>query len=288
MACCPSQEGRRSTPLPHILVWPGLVLLGVVVGAYGTMIGAGGGFVLVPLLLILYPHEPPELITSISLAVVFFNALSGTIAYVRQRRIDYLAANVFAAATIPGAIAGALVVGVIPRQTFDVIFAFVLIGVSALIMVRPAAPVRQRSARRGEVTRLLTDAQGDTYFYSYDIKIGIAVSVGVGFLSSLLGIGGGVIHVPIMVLLLHFPTHLATATSHYVLAVTAFTGTMVHLLTGEFDTGFDRTAALSVGVLVGAQIGARLSRYVRSAILIRLLGLALAAVGVRLLIGSLL
>jgi uncharacterized membrane protein YfcA len=282
MACC---ERRRSTPLPHFLVWPGLVLLGVGVGAYGTMIGAGGGFVLVPLLLILYPDDSPELITSISLAVVFFNALSGTVAYVRQRRVDYLAANLFALATMPGAIAGALVVGYIPRDLFDVIFAFALIGVSALISLRPAPSTPERAPRRAPMTRILTDAHGDSYIYSYDLRLGILLSLAVGFVSSLLGIGGGVIHVPIMVLLLHFPAHIATATSHYVLAVTALTGTLVHLASGEFDTGFDRMAALAVGVTVGAQLGARLSRYVRSAMLIRLLGLALGLVGLRLLLG---
>jgi hypothetical protein len=249
------------------------------------MIGAGGGFVLVPMLLLLYPDDPPELITSISLAVVFFNALSGTFAYVRQRRVDYLAANAFAVATMPGAIIGAIVVGYIPRQLFDVIFASALIGVSILIMARPTTTTPERAARRASTTRILTDAQGDSYIYSYDIKMGIAFSLAVGFMSSLLGIGGGVIHVPIMVLLLHFPAHIATATSHYVLAITALTGTIVHLLSGEFDTGFDITAALAVGVIIGAQVGARLSTYVRSAMLIRLLGLALGLVGVRLMLG---
>ena len=93
--------------MPDFLVWPGLVLLGLLVGAYGTMIGAGGGFILVPVLLLLYPDDSPELVTSISLGAVFFNAVSGSFAYIRQRRVDFLAGNAFAAATIPGAIAGA-------------------------------------------------------------------------------------------------------------------------------------------------------------------------------------
>ena len=84
------------------LVWLELVILGIVVGAYGTVIGAGGGFVPVPLLLLLYPSESAELVTSISLAVVSFNALSSMAAYVRQRRVDFLAANSFALATVPG------------------------------------------------------------------------------------------------------------------------------------------------------------------------------------------
>jgi uncharacterized membrane protein YfcA len=65
-----------------------LMALGFGVGAYGTLIGAGGGFVLMPLLLILYPKESPEILTSISLAVVFFNALSGSEAYLRVNEKD--------------------------------------------------------------------------------------------------------------------------------------------------------------------------------------------------------
>ena len=88
--------------IPLAYLW--LIPLGFMVGAYGTLIGAGGGFVLVPFLLILYPHETAETITAISLAVVFFNALSGSIAYARMRRIEYRSGLIFSAATIPGAI----------------------------------------------------------------------------------------------------------------------------------------------------------------------------------------
>ena len=66
-----------------------LIPVGFIIGTYGTLIGAGGGFVLVPMLILLYPQESPEVITSISLAVVFFNALSGSLAYMRLKRVDY-------------------------------------------------------------------------------------------------------------------------------------------------------------------------------------------------------
>jgi uncharacterized membrane protein YfcA len=85
-------------------IW--LIPVGFVIGAYGTLIGAGGGFVLVPLLLLLYPEDTPDTITSISLALVFFNALSGSIAYARKKRIDYYSGLLFAAAA--GAVLGAL------------------------------------------------------------------------------------------------------------------------------------------------------------------------------------
>lgn len=270
--------------LPDTLIWLGLVFLGIAVGSYGTMIGVGGGFVLVPALLFLYPNDPPDLVTSISLAVVFFNALSGTLAYVRQRRVDYLAANAFALATMPGAVLGALTTSLIPRRAFAAGFAVLLIGVSTLIMLRPTPRAATRLTRRGEVTRQITDASGDTYVYSYDLRVGTVLSLFVGFLASLLGVGGGIIHVPMMVLILHFPAHLATATSQYVLVITSLTGTVAHLLSGQYSTGYGPTLALAIGVLIGAQLGAKLSTRLHGATLVRLLGLALAAVAVRLIV----
>lgn len=271
-----------------VLIWPGLVLLGILVGAYGTMIGAGGGFVLVPLLLLLYPDESPELITSMSIGAVFFNALSGTVAYVRQRRIDYLGANAFAIATVPGAIAGSLLTGHVPRALFDAIFAFVLLGVAAILILRPEPRVVGRTNRQGEVVRMITDSHGDTFFFSYNLRTGIVLSIGIGFLASVLGIGGGLIHVPMMIQLLHFPAHVATATSQYVLTVTAGTSALVHLLAGDYEGGYGRTAALSVGVAFGAQAGAILSSKLRGAIIVRLMAAALALLGMRLLATALL
>ncbi len=100
-----------------------LVLIGFAVGVFGTVVGAGGGFILTPVLLLLYPHESAQTLTAISLTVVFFNAASGSAAYARQRRIDYRSGIVFALATVPGAIGGALLVGVVSRQVFDAIMA---------------------------------------------------------------------------------------------------------------------------------------------------------------------
>ena len=86
----------------------GLLLLGFFTGGYGTLIGAGGGFVLLPVLLLLYPQESPEILTSISLAVVFFNALSGTEAYAIMKRVDYKSGLLFSMTGLPGAVIGAL------------------------------------------------------------------------------------------------------------------------------------------------------------------------------------
>src|SRR5438105_15096363 len=103
---------------PELQEFVRLAPLGLLVGAYGTLVGAGGGSVLVPTLLILLPGESPATVTAVSLAVVFFNAYSGTIAYMRMGRVDYWAGALFTAAGLPGAVVGTLLVHEMPRSLF--------------------------------------------------------------------------------------------------------------------------------------------------------------------------
>ena len=266
--------------------WLLLLLTGLGIGAYGTIIGAGGGFILVPLLLILYPTESSESIASVSLAVVFFNALSGTIAYARLKRVDYGSGVLLALATVPGAILGALTTPLIPRRPFDLIVGCLLVGLSIFLVVRPLAEAREWSGRF-RMSRRMIDPDGTVQSWSYNPVLGAAVSVVIGFVSSLLGIGGGFIHVPVMVDLLNFPVHVASATSHFTLTVMSAVGSAVHLLTGTLVGGAARVVPLSIGVVIGAQMGARLAQRMRGAWIIRALVLALAFVGARLIFKAL-
>ena len=97
------------------------------------------------ILLLLYPQETPEPLAGISLAVVFFNALSGSVAYARMKRIGYRSGLLFSAATIPGAILGALTTPYMPRRLFDGIFGLLLIAVSVFLFVKPGG--REEAAR---------------------------------------------------------------------------------------------------------------------------------------------
>ena len=259
-----------------------LVALGVAVGAFGTIVGSGGGFILTPVLLLLYPHDPPSTITAISLTAVFFNAASGSVAYAHQRRIDYRSGLTFAAAALPGSIAGALVVTSVSRSLFDALMAVVLLALAVWLFAGEPEPERRL---RGKLThRELTDRYGTTYSYDVPLRRGVAYSTVVGFVSSFLGIGGGVIHVPLLVRALGFPTHLATATSHFVLAIIAGSGALTHVISGSFAHGHGvrRAAALSIGVVAGAQLGARLSLRASGRLVEMLLALALLVLAIRL------
>ena len=271
--------------MPIEYLW--LLPLGLLIGAFGTLIGAGGGFILVPILLLVYPNEKTELITAISLAVVFFNALSGSFAYARMKRVDYKSGIVFAIATIPGAILGALSTAYVPRRAFDLIFGVLMVVAAVFlwlsakeepfrqVQVPNVVPVSEKTGTR-LTERHLVDAEGVHYHYAFDLRLGIILSIFVGYLSSLLGVGGGFIHVPALSRLLNFPVHIATATSHFVLAIMALTGTLVHVAQGVFVHGVRRTAVLAIGVLVGAQAGAWLSNRTGGKAIIRGLAVALS------------
>ncbi len=263
--------------------WPfvGFLLIGVVVGGFGTLIGAGGGFLLLPLLVFLYPHDRADVLTAISLTVAFVNALSGSFAYARMRRIDVRAGLIFAAAGVPGAIAGARVTSLLDRRSFDPLLGAMLVLAGAVLFVQSS---RATPPETSTGTRTLIETDGTRHSYTPRIALGAVLSLGVGFLSSLLGIGGGIVHVPLMAYALGFPVHVATATSHFVLAIVVLAGVLVHAGNGSLGPAVGRIVPLAIGAFAGAQGGARLSSRVPGTWIVRALALALASVGLRLLV----
>ncbi|WP_116788303.1 sulfite exporter TauE/SafE family protein [Flavobacterium psychrotrophum] len=266
-----------------------LIIAGFIIGSFGTLIGAGGGFILVPLLLIFYPQLGPELTTAISIAVVSVNAISGTAAYAKSGRIDYKAGIMFAAFTIPGSILGVLTVKYIPHEVFNTIFGILLLVLSVFLFFKNnknnVVPAYTPPCS-GKKTSTLTDAAGVTYCYSYNQTIGNVLSVVVGFISPLLGIGGGIIHVPAMVNWLKFPVHIATATSHFILAVMATVSVLTHAYNGTYENPetVHMILYLAIGVVPGSQLGAYFSHRLKSHVILRVLSACLVVVGLRILI----
>ena len=256
---------------PELVEFFRLAPIGFLVGAYGTLVGAGGGSVLVPVLLVLLPQESPATVTSISLAVVFFNAYAGTISYLRMGRIDFRTGTLFTIASLPGAVLGTLLVHEMPRALFDPLFGCLLLAIGAFLVANPLGP-----GHDGEDHPTTAEVNHRTL-------LGSIGSAYIAVLSSLLGIGGGIIHVPFLIRLLRMPPHTATATSHFVLTFMALAATSTHIALGEFERGLAPTMYLSIGVMMGAPLGAALSSRLKGSLIVRLLALALGLVGLRLL-----
>ena len=274
------------TPLEAV----GLLALGFVAGCYGTIIGAGGGFLVVPALAWL-PFSAglsAEAITGISLVGVLANAVSAVLAYRRQHRIDLLVALILGVVAVPGNILGRTAVTWFNRQTFQALFGAVLIVISLyLVMRKPPRPrpLSEKVLPFGVMRRTYRLASGASEEVAVDLRAGALVSFGIGFLASLLGVGGGLMMTPAMVALMAVPPPVATATAQLYVLTSAVAALLTDLLNGG-DTPLnhlDLALPIAVGMVLGAQAGAQLSRRLSDQGVIRLLALALGLVGIRLL-----
>ena len=250
------------------------LVFGIGVGTFGTLVGIGGGLICVPIFILfmsdggIYPYfKTAAQITGTSLVIVMANAVSGTIAYIRQKRVFYKAAVPFALATLPGAILGSKIVDDFSGSQLDLYFGLFLLLMASLMGWNAT------HKRRSDTTEIGPDFQ-------FPMWLGVAASFVVGFLSSIFGIGGGVVHVPLMIYLLDFPVHVATATSHFVLACSSIFGVISHFLLNHIV--WIPAICISIGAAIGAQIGAKISQKTQSKVILILLACAMFALGLRL------
>src|SRR5947209_2758680 len=150
---------------------------------------------MVPIFLLFIPGISPGEAAGTSLAVVFFNALSGTASYIRQGRVDFRTGTLFALATVPGSIIGAYLSNLFSSRLFYVIFGLFLIAIATFLILRPdprqaaalAGPesgaIALDDLPRGWVARSIIDRSGEQFSYRFNLVQGIVLSFFVGFLS---------------------------------------------------------------------------------------------------------
>ena len=245
-----------------------LFLFGGLAGMVGTLVGIGGGVFVSPLLFLVYGFSP-QLVIGTSLAVVCCNTISGTIAYAFKRRINYSVAWRFALFTVPGAVIGAYLARIFNPLSFRIVFGIILIILPVYLFINA---LRSKHVASAENINLNLKQCLIVYL----------LSIAIGALSSFIGIGGGIIHTPLLIYFLNMPVHMATATSHFILVFTSLTGVITHFWLGNVELYY--ALALGTGAVFGAQIGASISHKVESKRIIMLLAIILALTGLRLLI----
>jgi len=237
----------------------GFIALGFVAGIYGTLVGVGGGLLIVPTLLL--NHVAPKDAAGTSMAVVLANAASGSVSYLRQRRVDVRSAFVLALAGLPGALLGGVVDQYVPRTLFSLLFSTLLLIVGVRFFLKPGQEAQGSAA--------VASSANTAGFRPFPAA---AIGLVAGFLASMFGIGGGIIFVPSMAYLFGFPAHVATATSTFIIALTAIFGTASHAY--YHDVLWGPALALAIGAVAGAQIGARIAPRLRVPQLMRLFSVA--------------
>ncbi|MCX8070728.1 MAG: sulfite exporter TauE/SafE family protein [Thermodesulfovibrionales bacterium] len=286
LAGCASEPIRTSghEPIGSSLDALIVIITGVFVGAIGTLVGAGGGFLHVPILLIFYGFSPLHAIGT-SIVAVFLNALSGTFSYIQQQKIDYDLGVRFAVFSIPGVFIGSLTAQYFNLTIFSLLLAVVLIGLAYSLLFLGNLKFVCATNEPILQNRMLRDSTGEIHSYSPDLSIGYGGSFLVGITSGLFGIGGGLIHMPMMTFI-GIPVHIAAATSHFIISITSFFGIMIFIALKAID--FDYAIFLGVGVILGAYYGARLSMMVSSQTIKRVIAGLLLLVAIRLIGGILL
>lgn len=250
-----------------------LFILGIGVGTFGSLVGLGGGLIMVPLftLLMMPPHgstfQTVQQVVGTSLFGVFLNSISGTVAYIRQKRVFFRAAIPFAIATIPGAFLGSYISDWFTGPGFLLSYGVCTMLLGFFMYYKSKAKAANRAAAEFTAADL----------NNRKIALGIAFSFFVGFYSSVMGVGGGVIHVPMMVFLLGFPPQIAAATSTFVLAVSSFIGTISHAMLDHII--WIPAISVGCGCIVGAQIGAAISKRSRPKIIVIIISFAMVAIG---------
>jgi uncharacterized protein len=275
------------------------LLLGLGAAAYGTLIGAGGGFIMSPVLLLVF-DKAPRVAAATSLTAVVFNAATAVITYHQHRRIDIYTGLRFAAATVPGAVLGTFIGHYIPGNLFRVIFGLVLTALAGYLAIRGERPIGRAAGHvadeatlraEGKTVRVIVEHDGTKIVYGYRLRDGLLLSGGVGVLSSLLGVGGGIIMTPAMISLFAIPTHIAVATAQLILLISAGTGMLAYLaqdlVSGTSTVDLPTAVVLGLGGIAGARVGAAIAARLKGRLIVRLLALALALVGLRLIVAGL-
>lgn len=237
-------------------------LVSTAAGGFGSMVGIGGGLVIVPLLSLVLGYDVKVAIAA-SLIGVIATSLSASPRYIKSGIADRRLGVLLLVAAAAGGLAGGMTAGYLDGRTLSLLFALLLAGVALRMLWQirhPAtgAPLDDEAAVSGFASSYVEPTTGDEVAYrAHRVLSGTLVSFAAGNVSGLLGVGGGVINVPTMNVLMSVPIRVATTTSTYMLATTATTSAVVYLASGQLDPLL--AAPVAVGVIVGARAGARLS-----------------------------
>ncbi len=226
-------------PLHYYILAP---LVGIIAGFIGTLLGIGGGSVMVPVLVLL--GVDVKIAVPASLFAILGTSLGGLRTLFRRGLVDYKLAILLESASTTGAITGVVLFGRMSSKFLVILLAAVLMASGGLFIVKERSGAKGREA-------------GPLRGYGV-LRLSLAwlVSLAAGFLSATLGIGGGVLKVPVLVLVVGLAIHTAVATSKLMVGITALTSVIGHAITGRID--YILALMLLAGTYAGASISTKI------------------------------
>lgn len=236
----------------------GLLLLSIVAGFVGALSGLGGGVFIVPSLVIL-AHIPMHIAVGASLISVVATSAGASVAFVRDGWTNLRVAIILECATVTGAVGGAYLAGLISPPVLELLFAVMMLQSAWFALKNQGETILAKSDPLCERLRLgsdMPDEDGSRRHYGVaNLPGGAALMVVAGVISGLLGIGAGAVKVTAMDYLMKLPLKVSSATSNFMIGVTAGAGALVFLSRG--DVAATVAAPVALGVTAGALIGGR-------------------------------
>jgi hypothetical protein len=267
----------------------GLLLIagGIAAGVFGSLLGLGGGVLIVPLLTLVFGLPLREAV-GVSLVCVIVTSSASAGVYLQRNVANLRLGMVLELFTAVGAMAGGLVAFLIDEDVLALLFAGLLVYVAASMARRrepsPAPPSGDEvvpAIPLEPVPEHVERLSGPGYTVR-NVPAGAIGSVVAGVMSALLGVGGGTVKVPVMHLVMGVPLRVATATSNLMIGVTASASAVIYLLRGGIDPYVAGPTA--IGVFLGASLGSRIAHRIRIGILRWLFVLVLAYTALQMLL----
>jgi uncharacterized protein len=238
-----------------------MTIIGAGAGVLSGLLGVGGGFIMIPLLTAI--GFLMRQAAGMSLLYVAAAAASGTLRHLRQGTVDPILGIILIAGATPASPIGSYFATTLPNEVLQLIYATVVSGVTIAYLKWGHAAEGSREmekdilSRRGKhiIYRRLT-LSGEVVDFKIHLGVGLIIGACVGFVSGLLGVGGGWLLVPLLVLLMRIPLPIAIGTSLFGIMVPAAVGAATHWHLGNLD--LPASLPLVIPGVLGAQVGARL------------------------------
>jgi len=241
-----------------IEILSGLLLLAIGAGFVGALSGLGGGVFIVPALIVL-AKVPMRIAVGASLISVVATSAGASVAFVRDGWTNLKVAMVLECATVTGAIVGAYLAGRVPTYVLEGLFALMMLQSAYFSLMKHDETLLAEGgvlARKLRLAGELPDELGRLQHYEVThLRYGGVLMLIAGMMSGLLGIGSGALKVIAMDQVMHIPLKVSSATSNFMIGVTAGAGALVFLSRGDVSTTI--AAPVAVGVTVGALAGSR-------------------------------
>ncbi|MEH7385250.1 sulfite exporter TauE/SafE family protein [Bacillus sp. JJ1521] len=269
-----------------------LLIIGLLAGGYGSIVGAGGGFIFVPALLLLFKISP-TIAAGTGLVIVLINSLSGVVGYARQNRIHYRTGVILSIGAFPGALLGVWVLEIYSSTYFYIIFGSILTILGIFLILKNTGfkktKVIDNQYQKNSINEVAATTsslmENNKYILerseTKNIQVRWLIPIGffMGILSSYLGIGGGWLLVPLLIYFFRVPTHNATATSIFSLCLYSSVGVILQIWNNNIDWLIVLMGG--IGIIIGSQLGVFLSQKIPSRIIMQMLSILLIAIGIR-------